>query len=381
MRSRLGLYIVSRPLLLVAAIAGSGSAAAQDLPTANSANLVRINLTALDSKGNPVTDLKIGDLTITDDKTARDIGLFRYDGSNIAAGSFNVSAIILDAPSMLPESQNWMRAQLMRFLQVAPSDGRLAVYRKTGGVSEDRSIEVVYDFSDDPAPLRAAAENVSIQRNLATENSYDRLANAADETLSTVGKPEGLRGQNRVRLGELQGSARLQECASNLAALNTLGDHLGQVPGRTNLVWVTHGSSTTSGAEFYCEDLAPPLMERMAQNGVTFYIVDALQSGSRMTSASNSQIEQKNWREGIYTPASSRWMDSVADTTGGRYYRTNDAKTAFVQIDNDLKGAYTLGFQPDPTPDGKWHSLKVKCKRPGVRLRYRQTYLAETHRP
>jgi hypothetical protein len=44
---------------------------------------------------------------------------------------------------------------------------------------------------------------------------------------------------------------------------------------------------------------------------------------------------------------------------------------------DDSAVTYTLGFYPDPDSlDGKFHDLKVQVKRPGVRLRYRRSYLA-----
>jgi hypothetical protein len=72
-------------------------------------------------------------------------------------------------------------------------------------------------------------------------------------------------------------------------------------------------------------------------------------------------------------------MELMAKVTGGRYlYNTNDLTAGFRQTALDMQGSYTLGFYLPDDPDNKWHKLKVRVKRPGANVRYREGYLAES---
>ena len=121
--------------------------------------------------------------------------------------------------------------------------------------------------------------------------------------------------------------------------------------------------------------------QRMAQNGVTLYIVDSAALRPTSADASDSRPGRNaGSSEDYFGLAPSLWtMEAMAQTTGGRYlHQLNDMARLSVQLGNDLKGAYTLWFHTDPRPDGNWHALKVTCKRRSIALRYRQAYLAET---
>ena len=56
----------------------------------------------------------------------------------------------------------------------------------------------------------------------------------------------------------------------------------------------------------------------------------------------------------------------VADNTGGSSIRdTNDLMGGLDKITEESSTYYLLGYQPEKSPDGKWHKLEVKVARPG----------------
>jgi hypothetical protein len=76
-------------------------------------------------------------------------------------------------------------------------------------------------------------------------------------------------------------------------------------------------------------------------------------------------------------------MNYIAQRTGGRaFYNMNDLKRALRTALDDSEVTYTLGYSPSHGRwDGRYRSIKVRVKRPGVEARYRQGYYASAQAP
>lgn len=68
-------------------------------------------------------------------------------------------------------------------------------------------------------------------------------------------------------------------------------------------------------------------------------------------------------------------LSFLADETGGRaILDTNEFGPDLARMREDFESYYSFGFTPSHTGDGREHKIEVKVKRPGTRLRYRQSY-------
>jgi VWFA-related protein len=68
-------------------------------------------------------------------------------------------------------------------------------------------------------------------------------------------------------------------------------------------------------------------------------------------------------------------LQLLADETGGRsILDTNNFLPDLSRMRQDFESYYSLGYAPAHTGDGRQHRIEVKVKRPGVQLRYRQSY-------
>ncbi len=78
-----------------------------------------------------------------------------------------------------------------------------------------------------------------------------------------------------------------------------------------------------------------------------------------------------------------QFLRTVAENTGGLAYvnAANPPKWANAIVhDND--SYYLLGYSPSPyEADGKVHPIEVTVKRPGVKVRFRKSYVAAPHEP
>jgi VWFA-related protein len=72
-------------------------------------------------------------------------------------------------------------------------------------------------------------------------------------------------------------------------------------------------------------------------------------------------------------------LQLLADETGGRaILDANDFLPDLSRVREDALSFYSLGFTPAHSGDGREHQIEVKVKRPGLRLRYRQSYRDKT---
>ena len=84
----------------------------------------------------------------------------------------------------------------------------------------------------------------------------------------------------------------------------------------------------------------------------------------------NERVERQN-RE------AAEFLQTLADTTAGRFYESNDGKLKklFASIVEELRFQYRLGFYPpDETGERRLHEIKVRVSRPGTSVRSRSSY-------
>jgi VWFA-related protein len=81
-----------------------------------------------------------------------------------------------------------------------------------------------------------------------------------------------------------------------------------------------------------------------------------------------------------YLNATMDSLRTLAENTDGRaIVNRNDLAGGMKQIIRDSSAYYLLGYSSSvATPDGKFHEIKVRLKRPGLQVRYRKGYWAYT---
>jgi VWFA-related protein len=79
-------------------------------------------------------------------------------------------------------------------------------------------------------------------------------------------------------------------------------------------------------------------------------------------------------------------LKKFAEETGGEFFspraRLDEIREAFRSIGEDIQGQYSLAYQSDNgIKDGKFRSIRIRCKVRGVRIRARKGYYAPRAAP
>ena len=358
--------------------------------------LVQMNVLVHDAKGKPVVDLTRDDFVVLDEGRACRLVAFQMveqtPPGRVAATPhplriYNKSPALADKPAsatvILIDSLNmksaedlrYVKRELPKFLENLGAGNPIALYSLAGP-----TVRVIHEFSRDAESL---------------VKSSDRGPGALSEWLdSSKGLGTG-------------GATEHIRAEYTLGALESIALHLGNIPGRKTLVWVssafpvtlgfTHSESVANGAstinakhgDLESYRYRVKRLARIMNNvDVAIYPVDPRglsverqydASAKKPTGGPAARLMTK----GEDTAGEFTTMDLLASETGGlAFYNKNALSESIQRAVDDSRVTYVLGFYPDEsTWDGKIHRLEVQVNRPGVQVRSRRSYFASDLAP
>ena len=332
---------------LLAGLALVAVAAAQETPETtfrSTTKLVEITVVARDKQDRPVADLTQEDFEVLDNGRPQVIRLFETDtkrkpSTAAAPGDFNNRAssvpgersgytlLLLDALNTNFENQAFARQKAMVMLRTLPPGEKVALYVL------GRGLRVAHQFTPD---TEALARRLELERGESYEVPFDI----------------------RVR--------------DTLRAFEQIANPLAGIAGEKTLLWVTAAFET--GLRF--RDTYAPAIERALGNlnnaNVALHAVDARGRTPALDANAPRPKLLDPWPRVVT-------MMLFADQTAGRvYYGRNDIDVAMREAIDSLAMSYSLGYyQPEDGVASGDHRITVRVRRPGVDLRYRQSYTVE----
>ncbi len=338
---------------------------------------VVLNVTALDSKGRPVTDLEGTDFQIFEDLKPRAVTSFKVTSAHNASMTYPPPIVILfDLMNMSWSEREYVANRIIKVLSPLETEVGIYLYLLT----TDGELYPVRPHGTGQA---AAIRQGSIVDRADTDK--------ADDTPWTKAvRPLLMQAINEVR--GFQDDDRQSEAwraPLTFRRLSELEDDFSAVRGPKTLIWVTGGlgihvpsscqndvisSATGTYASGICSGACAGMS---AIVGTCMDFTPFLEHFSTEAVAADTTVVGVGPTEtGPYTDSLAR----LADLTGGQVYMNTDADLEkAVQTAVAARNArYRLTFAPS-VQDGKYHKLQVLCTRSGTHVVGPRGYFAAAH--
>lgn len=377
-------------------------------------HLVNVDVYVTDKKGRRVHDLKAEDFEIFEDGRPMNVSHFfamkdgrpasetvetleRTEVSQPAAEAPQVDLpadqrlhliVYIDNLHIRPFNRNKVLARVRNFLRTKMQESGQAML-----VTFERTLKIRHGFTDDVDRIAESTyelEDLSaftVQRETDRDNVIKRILRSDDP-------------QEAESHADFYAKSVHADLEMTIRGMRELIGLLAGLPGRKALLYVsdglemragqdlfelavkehprlrTHGGISTQSARY---DVRRRFQEVIAQanaNRVTFYTMEAagLRSHSSLSAeraggTSTFDIDvtyQMNRQESLLM---------LADDTGGlATISTNNFDGALGKMAEDFGSYYSLGYSPAHAGDGRFHRIKVKVKRPGLKVRHRDGY-------
>ncbi len=377
-------------------------------------NVVNVEVVVTDKKGVPITGLTIEDFELLEDGRPMKITNFYAVEKGRTQGDEEPS----DGPPG-PPRQNLGRPQLTPI--GVPEDQRLSLiifldHFHIPPLNRYRGMKEIRQFVTQNVGREDRVMLVTYTRSLKVElpfTSNGRLVAAALSKLEKVAGHASQRDSERRDAMERIEQARddftalsyartyaestFNDLTFTIRALKEFVNQLAGLPGRKVVLHVSDGipmvagqevfqyidskfPSSTATSEAFSYDASRSFRELVAQanaNRVTFYTLDA--AGLR-TYDSVSASNQGEAGRGVLVDSTrianiQDTLHFLANGTGGKaIVNSNRVLPALRKVAEEFRNFYSLGFHPAHAGTGRLYRLKVKVKRKGTRVRYRESY-------
>jgi VWFA-related protein len=393
-------------------LALTASAFAQQTPPAPpviriNVNLVQVDAVVTDSRGNPVTDLKIEDFEVLQDGKPQTITNFEFvdirsaiirrtilqpPGAPGQRGRGGVApppptrvlrpqqirrtiALVVDDLGLSFDSVTRVRDSIRKWVEVEMQPGDLvAVIRTSAGMGS------LQQFTGDKRVLNAAIDRIRFHVGRVGASSFAPL-----QALAPAGTPDTAVFDQELAVRYTSGS---------MGAIQYVVQGLRDVPGRKSLILFSESMRLMfpDGRNSEVEERLRRLSDAANRSSVVIYGVDprgvvytGLTAEDNVGGRTPQQIAQISSNRTTQLLFSREGMETLAERTGGLFNANNNDITAMLrQAADDGNGYYLLGYQPEATTfrdgAGQFHSIRVRVKRPGLTVRSRTGFFGTPDR-
>jgi VWFA-related protein len=370
-------------------------------------SVTNIDVIVTDSKGNRVPDLTQNDFEVFQDGVPQVISNFYAvsggkvlleDGKTVPLDSPAAAeevpkqlqaryVVYVDNLNIQPQNRNRMFKRLKEFLSTTVGPQAEAMV-----VTYNRSLKVKRRFTSEKGDVVAAVEQTEMETGGGTT-----LAGERRDALSRIN--EARSQEEAISTARSYAQSLRNDLQFAVDALKTTMNGLAGVEGRKIFIYVSEGLPASAGAELFdairqkfpggygsLESLDFDMNSRYAtiaqaanSNGVTIWALDASGlAADDLVSAENRYIENRPssflMRQNTQAP-----LRMLAEQTGGlAAVNTNDWKDSLNELTKDFSNFYSIGYRTTRAAADRPHSVEVRVKKKGLRVRARKGLLEKS---
>lgn len=370
-------------------------------------SVTNIDVIVTDSKGNRVPDLTRDDFEVFQDGVPQVISNFYAvsggkvlleDGKTVPLDSPAAAAeipsqlkaryiVFIDNVNIQPQNRNRMFKRLKEFLtaNVGPQAEAMVV-------TYNRSLKIKQKFTSEKGDVLSAVEQTEMETGSGTT-----LAGERRDALTRINDSKS--ETEAIQVARSHAQSLRNDLQFTVDSLKTTLNGLAGVEGRKVFIYVSEGLPASAGAELFetirqkypggtssMESLEFDMNSRYAtiaqtanSNGVTIFALDASGlAGDEMVSAENRYMENRPssflMRQNTQAP-----LQMLAEQTGGlAAVNTNDWKDSLAELSKDFSNFYSIGYRTTRAAADRPHSVEVRSKRKGLRVRARKGLLEKS---
>ncbi len=375
-----------------------------------SAGGVALDVVVTDKRNRLVQGLKEEDFVVFEDNVPQKMTSFlaREGGSVPAAERPSPIIFLLEFTTTEVENQKRVYDAAARFVEksLGPNDYVAVFYLGT-------EFRLLQEFTNDKGRLAAV-----LNRRDAGGLSRTQMAGAAQSAATTVtagtiqainqslaatgaasgnaaAMTEASVGRVGAGVGSMSSAINQRTTRDILSVLEGISRAVEPLAGRKTLVMFSQGFEP--GPQQQAE--VQRAIDTVSKANVAIYTVDAsglsgsgeyptrldgisAESGaSRIEAAGGESVFDRARTTGDDTRQSA--MRFLAESTGGIPFRNmNDLTVSLNRVLQDMRSYYEMTYLPaNQAPDGKFHSIRVEVKKPGLTARTRSGYMATAAAP
>ena len=304
--------------------------------------------------------------------------------------------VFVDDLGLSVVGMNEIRGALRRFVDTGLLPTDLVAIVRTG-----ESNGLLQSLTNDRAALAAAVD--ALRYNLCSRKDVSPL----DDVNQSGGSSPGLMRLAESTRSDGGGLHCMIPTAASLNALNLVVQAARDMPGRKTVIFASEGfgeawrsvdhPTAISDRETDVRDALDRAIDQAARSGVVIYAIDphGLETGGLRASDNIYAADiggNTDALSGVVRRAAADRQRAILDAqealaylaeqTGGfAVVNTNDLGVGFSRISRDVRAYYVIGYEPDEdtfTRKGKSprrHTITVKVKRPGVRVKTRKAFI------
>jgi VWFA-related protein len=377
-----------------------------------STNLIQVDVTVTDKKGNQVTDLKPEDFEILENGKKQEITNFSYialapENSNPESTTKKPNsnknliptpptklkpeqvrrtyALVVDDLGLSFAGSYWVKQALKKFVSEQMQEGDMvAILRVSGGIGALQS------FTSDKRQLLAAVDRIRW-------NGLSRVGVNSYEPIRIGGSIKMAEGIEQNKEFEQANALAYQSnfAVGTLGALSYVIRGMRELPGRKSLMLFSEGfqlldrSKPGAPQSTRMKEALKSVAELANRSSVVIYTLDprgltipgyVMQAQDDMNVLGAAEALKMRGANLIDSQNSLRYL---AEETGGiPFVERNDWDSGIQKALEDQKGYYLIGYQPDSETfdpkKSKFNKLKINLKRNDLKIRYRSGFFGIT---